>query len=181
MKADEIIIEQHEHFVKQTYRNRCRIYGPNGLQTLSIPIVHKNISHTPVKDIKISYDAPWNKIHWKAICSSYRNSPFLEFYEDEFQNVYEKKTEFLFDLNMAFTKIVFDIFKIKKTISLTENFEDKYSSGLDYRNIIHPKKEIINLKPYHQVFSDRHGFINDLSCIDFLFNIGNKEIPEIRK
>ena len=174
LEADKIIIDQHEHFIKQTYRNRCQIYGPNGIQSLIIPVKHQNLSHSPVKDTRISFDVPWNKIHWKTICSAYRNSPYFEFYEDEFKNTFEKPNEFLFDFNYKLMELIFNIFSIKKTISLSENFEKETTLSVDFRNIFHPKKKLININPYHQIFSDRFGFINDLSCIDYLFNVGNR-------
>ncbi len=174
LQADEIIIEQHEHFIKQTYRNRCQIYSPNGIQSLIVPLKHQNLSHSPVKDARISFDVPWNKMHWKAICSAYRNSPYFEFYEDEFKNAFEKPEAFLFDFNLKLINIIFGFFKIKKTISLSNSFEKENSQVTDLRNTFHPKNKSFIIEPYHQVFSDRHGFINDLSCIDYLFNEGNK-------
>lgn len=174
LEADKIIIDQHEHFKKQTYRNRCHIYGSNGLQSLIIPLKHQNLSHSPLKDTRISFDAPWHKIHWKTICSSYRNSPYFEFYEDEFKNAYEKPDEFLIDFNHKLMEIIFKIFNLNKTISFSENFEKVTTLSVDFRNTFHPKKKIINSNPYHQVFSERFGFINDLSCIDYLFNVGNR-------
>ncbi len=174
IEADKIIIDQHEHFIKQTFRNRCQIYGPNGIQSLIIPIKHQNLSHSPVKDTRISFDVPWNKIHWKTICSAYRNSPFFEFYEDEFKIAYEKPDEFLIDFNYKMLEIIFKIFNLNKTIKLSEDFEKTPTLSVDFRNTFHPKKKFININPYHQVFSDRFGFINDLSCIDYLFNVGNR-------
>ncbi len=174
IEADKIIIDQHEHFIKQTFRNRCQIYGPNGIQSLIIPIKHQNLSHSPVKDTRISFDVPWNKIHWKTICSAYRNSPFFEFYEDEFKIAYEKPDEFLIDFNYKMLEIIFKIFNLNKTIKLSEDFEKAPTLSVDFRNTFHPKKKFININPYHQVFSDRFGFINDLSCIDYLFNVGNR-------
>ena len=171
---DEIIIEQHEHFIKQTYRNRCQIYSPNGMQSLIIPVMHQNLSHSPIKDTRISFDVPWNKMHWKAICSAYRNSPYFEFYEDEFKKVFEKPDTFLIDFNLKLINIIFHFFKMKKTITFSDKFEKEHSQATDFRNYFHPKNKSFSIEPYRQVFSDRHGFINDLSCIDYLFNEGNK-------
>lgn len=39
LNYDKIFIEQHDHYMKQTYRNRCTIAGPEGELALSIPIV----------------------------------------------------------------------------------------------------------------------------------------------
>ena len=175
IETDKIIIEKHEHFIKQTYRNRCNIYGPNGKQSLIIPVVHENHFRIPIKDIRISTDIPWNKIHWKSICSAYRNSPYFEYYEEDLEKIFQNSYKFLFDFNMALLNLVFQIFKIESLISFTDSFEKHYENVEDLRNSIHPKFISKDITPYHQVFSDRHGFIKDLSCIDYLFNEGLSE------
>ena len=52
-------IEQYEHFVKQSIRNRCDIYGANGKLQLTIPKQRKGSSKTIIKEIKISYKQNW--------------------------------------------------------------------------------------------------------------------------
>src|SRR5436190_3905475 len=126
IKSDEIVIDQHEHFIKQTFRNRCIIDSPNGPQTLVIPVVHQNLNRTPMKDIKISYESQWKKIHWRAICTSYRNTPFFEFYEEKFRNIFEERFENLLDLNMKFLETILNCLKVKKQILFTESFEKDY-------------------------------------------------------
>jgi len=100
-------IEQYEHFVKQSVRNRCDIYGANGKLTLSIPKQRKACSRTLIKDIKIAYNHPWQKEHWKSICSAYRSSSYFEFYEDFFVPFYEKRETFLIDFNLKLQEIIF--------------------------------------------------------------------------
>ncbi|MBK8584029.1 MAG: WbqC family protein [Bacteroidetes bacterium] len=90
IKAGSITIEAHEHFVKQSYRSRCSIYGPNGKQDLIIPIVHEKLYEIPIKEVKIANDSRWQKIHWRSIEAAYKNSPYFEFYEDSFRPYYEK-------------------------------------------------------------------------------------------
>ncbi len=141
MEADEIIIEHHEHFIKQTYRNRCEIYSPNGIQALIIPVMHSNLSKSPLKDIKISFDTPWNKIHWKSITSAYRNSPYFEFFEEDFQKVYVKPDKFLIDFNLNLFFLILKLFKINKIISNTVSFVKNPDSITDFRNTFLPKKK----------------------------------------
>ena len=35
LEYDKIYVEQHDHYIKQTYRNRCTIAGPDGELALS--------------------------------------------------------------------------------------------------------------------------------------------------
>jgi hypothetical protein len=171
--SDKIVFESHEHFVKQTYRNRCNIAGPNGKQTLVIPVIHENLSTIPISEVKISNESPWNKIHWKSVTSAYRNAPYFEYYEDDFRELFMNPGEKLFDFNLRLLKMLFSFFKISPEISFTNEFE-KSVAYEDMRNQIHPKKNSILTPVYHQVFEDRNGFIPDLSVIDYLFNEGNK-------
>jgi hypothetical protein len=170
--SDSVIIESKEHFIKQTYRNRCNIAGPNGKQTLIIPVVHERLSEISISEVIISYDAPWNKIHWKSMTSAYRNAPYFEYYEDEFRQLFDKPGEKLFDFNLALLNKLFAIFKINNAFSLTTAYE-KNPTVEDLRNEIHPKKIMQHLNSYHQVFQEKNGFIKDLSVIDYLFNAGN--------
>jgi hypothetical protein len=172
LQSEKIIIDQFEHFSKQNFRNRCYIYGPNGKQLLVIPVVHKNLFRTSIKDVRISYDSPWNKIHWKSICAAYRNSPFFEFYEDDLEKHFLNPGEYLFEFNYQLLLLVLRFFKIRKEISFTQSYQKEYSGEEDLRNFFHPGKDQLNIQSYTQVFSDKHGFINDLSCIDLLFNTG---------
>ncbi len=110
--SSNILLEQHEHFVKQSYRNRCYILSANGPLCLSIPILHSNSVHTVVKDVKISYDFNWQKIHWKSIESGYRCSPFFEYYEDELSPFYKKNFSFLFDFNEQLLSLILKFLKI---------------------------------------------------------------------
>ena len=89
-KNKTVAIEHHEHFVKQTYRSRCHIYGANGMLKLSIPVMHSR-ERTIIKDIRISYNDNWQKLHWRSIESAYRCSPYFEYYESEFASYYSEK------------------------------------------------------------------------------------------
>jgi hypothetical protein len=175
LQSEEVIIDQYEHFIKQTYRNRCYIYGPNGKQLLVIPVVHKNLFRTSMKDVRISYDSPWNKIHWKSICAAYRNSPFFEFYEEELEKIFLNPGEYLLEFNYELFQLILRFFKIEKEISFAHSYQKVYPDSEDLRNYFHPGNEAYLVEPYTQVFSDRHGFINDLSCMDLLFNLGKYE------
>ncbi|MBN8696804.1 MAG: WbqC family protein [Bacteroidetes bacterium] len=176
---DNCLIEHYEHLTKQTYRSRCDIYSPNGKLTLSIPIVHRN-KRQIMKDVRISYEYNWQTLHWRSLESSYRRSPFFEYYEDDFRPYYhDKKFEFLIDLNEALQQEIVGLIKLKCNYQFTKEYQKDYSEATDYRTLISPKEPLQNdthfeLKPYYQVFEPRHGFIENLSILDLLFNQGSK-------
>ncbi len=123
LRAGAVIIEVNETYRKQTFRNHCSIYGPNGKQILSIPVVKVNGNHTTTKDIRISDHQPWQKIHWRSIETAYNNSPFFLFYQDVFAPFYEKKFGFLVDWNLELLMVILKIMKFNVQIRLTPSYE----------------------------------------------------------
>ncbi len=171
-------IETCEIYQKQSYRNRCEIYGPNGKQSLFIPVLRGSFHKTYIRDIKISYDTLWQKNHLKSIEAAYRSSPFYEYYIDDILPFYNKKYTFLLDYNNE----ILQTCKKWLSINCETLFTLKYHAnvdGIDMREIIHPKnnffendKKFVPIK-YYQGFEMRHGFLPNLSIIDLIFNTGN--------
>jgi hypothetical protein len=173
----DILIESQEHFPKQTYRNRANIYSPDGVLTLTVPVVKGSKMHTKVKDVKISYDFKWQRLHWMGLETCYRRSAYFEYYEDDFAPFYQKHFTYLFDYNEQLLQIVLKFIKINLPLQYTETYEAGYPGFNDYRDSISPKKEFdFEQKSYFQVFDERNGFIKNLSIIDLLFNQGPQTI-----
>ena len=168
-----IWLEKYEHFPKQTYRNRCVIYTANGPLNLSIPIRKGMREHTKMKDVQISYDADWQRLHWMSLQTAYRTSPYFEYYEETFAPFYQKKETFLFDFNQKLLIQILELLKMPTNFMYTESY-DPIPEGLkDFRTSIHPKKPtLLPSKPYCQVFEDKFGFIPNLSIIDLLCTQG---------
>ncbi len=178
------IIEHHEHFPKQTYRSRCDVYSPNGILTLSIPLVKRNHRQS-IKDIKIAYDHNWQKLHWRSLESCYRRSPFFEYFEDDFLPFYtDKKFDFLLDLNESLNQEILKLLKLKPTYAFSAEYLKTYPDADDFRDIISPKVNLsadkqFNPNPYMQVFEPRHKFLPNLSIVDLLFNEGSRALETI--
>jgi len=172
-----IIIEKEEHFPKQTYRNRANIYSPDGMLTLTVPVSKGSKNHTKTKDVKISYDFKWQRLHWLSLGACYRSSAFFEYYEDDFAPFYEKNFTYLLDYNREQLELILRLLKIKQPLQFTDTYEDIYPNRADYRSSfstkITPKAE---QKPYFQVFEERKGFIKNLSIVDLLFNQGPQAV-----
>ena len=172
--SNQIILDVYENFKKQSYRNRCVIASPNGPLKLIIPIIRssKNI----VKDVKIDNTQNWKNIHWKSLESSYRSSPYFEFYEDEFYSLYFKnKNDFLFDFNNNINLAVLKCLGIETEIIISSSYVDKDSEIEDFRNLILPNSkylEKIKEIKYNQVFQEKQLFLPNLSVLDLLFNEG---------
>jgi hypothetical protein len=171
INCDTIVIEKHENFVKQTYRNRCDIVTANGKLSLSIPLIKQGDKEL-ISEKKISYAEDWQKKHWRTIVSAYKNSPYFEFFEDEFKPFYENQFEFLLDYNTQLLQTILHILRVKKQIEFTQRFELNPPEVIDFRNLSDISKSESKLKPYYQVFADKIGFTPNVSCLDALFNIG---------
>lgn len=171
-------IEQHEHFIKQTYRNRAVILGANGPVSLIVPVEKGREQKICIKDLRIAYDEEWQRNQWRTIFSAYNSSPFFEYYADEIEPFFRKKHTFLFDYNQKITQTILEILEIPCLLQLTESFEQVAEGTLNLREKISPKAHRnvadprLKLQPYTQVFSDKFGFIPDLSILDLLFNEG---------
>lgn len=172
-----VYIEKHENFIKQTYRNRCIIYGANGPVVLSIPVIRGSFHKVFIRDLEIDYTTRWQNMHFRSIESAYKSSPFYEFYIDDLRPSYTSKIRFLFDFNNKIQEIVLHFLDIEQEIFYTNEFVNPSVAGFwDYRDKINPKKSIndphFNCVEYPQVFGTKHGFIPNLSIIDLLFNLG---------
>lgn len=174
--AGEVREERCEHYVKQTYRNRCVIAGANGPLALTLPVVRKG-NNQPVAGVELSTHGDWQRLHWNALVSAYENSPYFEFYADEFRPLYEAPPRLLTDFNAALRDVVLDLLGLAPRIVTTTRYEAAPEGVIDLRSRISPKsREPLPCAPYYQVFRARHGFLPGLSIADLLFNMG----PESR-
>ena len=177
-RCSGVWIECHEHFIKQTYRNRCVIATTHGPQTLTVPVIHD--AAAAIRDIRISDHGNWRHLHWNAIRSAYGDSPFFEFYADDLARFFEKKWEFLFDLNEAIIAKMCVLLDIDPYIWYTTYYEKDADESTDFRNAIRPKSPppdpTFTAKPYYQVFAQKNGFLENLSIIDLLMNEGNEAV-----
>jgi hypothetical protein len=167
-------IEKYEHFPKQTNRNRAKISSPNGSLDLYIPVIKGSKFHTVIKDVRISDDFEWQRLHWRSLTSCYRNSAYFEFYEDEFSQFYHKKYQFLFDYNLEVFQWILKQLKVSKELSFTSEFTKELNSEMDFRdrNKFKAYSEYSSPKTYFQVFDDRNGFLPNMSIVDLLFSQG---------
>ena len=181
IQADSVTFEMEDNFQKQTNRNRMYIYSPNGVQLLNIPVKHAVEKHQKYKDVRIENDFGWQKNHFKSLEAAYRTSPFFEYFEDDFRPLFEKKHEFLMDLNLEVFELVNDSLGINIETKKTIEFFHEATNYTDFRHLVNGKKDTIKLEEYTQVFNEKHGFLNNLSILDLLFNEGRYAVDYLKK
>lgn len=180
-QCDLVTFEMDDNFQKQTNRNRMYIYSPNGIQLLNIPVKHNKIGHQKTKDVRIENDFDWQKQHFKSLEAAYRSSPFFEYFEDAILPIFEKKHTFLMDLNLKTMEIVSNCLKFEFDYDETTEYFHEVNDKKDFRHLINGKKDQTQLEPYTQVFGEKHGFINNLSILDLLFNEGRYALDYLKQ
>ena len=180
-----IYIEACEHFVKQSWRTRCRILGPNGPEILQVPVVHDGTRL--MRDLRVEYSTPWIVRTERALEAAYQSSPFFEYYADGLFAILESQPETLLELNTALTRHILDRLGIDVPLRLTEAYVPEGGVPDDYRSVIHPKRGNTVLRdlglgrPYYQVFSQKFGFTPGLSILDLLFNEGPEALSFLKR
>ena len=180
LQADLVTLEMEDNFQKQTNRNRMYIYSPNGVQLLNIPVKHSIDKHQKYKDVRIENDFGWQKNHFKSLEAVYRTSPFFEYFEDDFRPLFEKKHEFLMDLNLETFELVNDALGVQFSIEKTDEYFHEVTNLKDFRSLANGKKDTTQIEEYTQVFNEKHGFINNLSILDLLFNEGRYAVDYLK-
>ncbi|MGY0392876.1 WbqC family protein [Bizionia sp. KMM 8389] len=172
-QAKTVCFEMADNFQKQTYRNRSYIYGANGKLLLNIPVIHSQKNRQLYKDVSPFNTEDWQRNHWKSLESAYKTSPFFEFYEDDLKPLFEKPATNLMAFNLACFQAICECIQIDPEVTETTIYNKDTENFIDLRYLAKAKGEIAPmLEPYTQVFTTKHGYINNLSILDLLFNEG---------
>jgi hypothetical protein len=180
VQAESVVFEIYDHFQKQTNRNRMYIYSPNGIQLLNIPVKHAKEAHQFTRDVRIENDFGWQKQHFKSLEAAYRTSPFFEYFEDDILPIFQKKHTFLMDLNLETFAVVNECLGLKLATSNSQDYDRILTNAHDLRVLAQGKKDSNQFDTYTQVFGDKHGFLNNLSILDLLFNEGRYALDYLK-
>lgn len=174
-----IVLEKHEQFRKQSYRNRCYLLGANRVEKLVIPVSARH-NHTLVTDLQIDYSQKWVTNHWRTIESAYRKAPYFEHYAPSLHAILFSRQAFLYDLNYNLLTLSLKWLNLSVRLTESTSYHKQAAEGTtDLRNQFSPKRPIHETYytpvPYTQVFGN--SFVKNLSIIDLIFCSG----PEAQK
>ena len=170
LQSDINILEMHEHYIKQSIRNRCEIATSNGILILTVPLSERR-NNMPVSEVRICYKSDWQRQHLKTLATAYKSSPFFEFYIDELEALYKLQPESLLEWNQIIHQQLLKWLRINKPFERTLAYQKVYENMQDYRNTAWKS---LPTTTYHQVFENKLGFVGNLSIFDLLFNCGNE-------
>lgn len=169
----------YEGYFRAQHFNRTRLMGANGPLPLSVPLEGGRDQKVKWKDVKINYAEPWQRIHWRGVHDNYRKAPWFDDYAPGLEQLFLKKETFLLDLNLKTMEYCLQRLKLKVDI-LAHNEEEASEQGarrLQKAATINPE----NFPVYQQVFSDRHGFVANLSILDLLLCAGPLATDYLRR
>lgn len=183
---EKVCVERFDHYMKQSYRNRCVIASAAGPLSLTIPTEKSEDPKCLMKDVRISDHGNWRHVHWNAFVAAYKQSPFFDYYADEFHEFFEKRYSFLFDFNSELCNWLCEQLDMHPVVAWSDDFIVDTAGMDDFREQIHPKKRLqtddasFKAVPYYQVFQEKQGFQADLSVADLLFNMGPEGLLVLR-
>ncbi len=176
LRTGSIHIDTGEHYVRQSYRTRTGIVGPNGPQDLSVQVVHDHGRKMPMHRVLLSRAESWPQQQLHAIRSAYGQTPWFIHYFEDIERVLLGDHERAVDLNMATFRLALGWLGLRPEITVGEQYVEDASAFTDLRNTFHPKKElppeVEPVPPYPQVFADRLGYMGRRSVIDLVCNLG---------
>lgn len=185
IETGSILLDAQEHFQKMSYRNRYYISGSNGLIQLSIPLVNGRDQRAAMHKIQIAYNENWQVQHWRTLVSVYARSPYFSYYEPSLKKLFDTSFTFLNEFDLASVNWLREQLKANLDIRFTAQFVKEYpSESIDLRTVLKPgieRQALNNISPYYQVFSDRTGFLPNLSMLDLLFAEGPHSLQWLKE
>lgn len=178
---EKILVERHDNYQKQSYRNRTAIRLANQVANLSIPVVggNKKVRYT---EVQMDDSQNWRNIHLRGIQSAYGKAPFFEYFYPGLEQVFLKNHRYLYDFNLELLTLCLTNLRHPAKLGETTAY-NVYDREMDIRGYLRAKepfelRNIYNPHPYGQIFG--LNFAPNLSVMDLLFCEGPNARQVIR-
>ncbi len=185
LSADALLLDAHEHYRKQTYRNRALILTAQGPQPLTVPVLDgARAAKVRSSEIEIDYRQNWRHRHLRTLQTAYGASPYFSYYADYLHDIYAQKPARLWDLSLALLRLLLRCLRWPLPLHFTDDYlspnvlsDLSPDSPLDRRDFLTPQRALPlpepdspAQRPYPQVFGT--AFVPGLSVLDLLFMQG---------
>ena len=181
---DHVVLEAHEFFEKQTYRNRANLLASQQVETLTVPVLGAN-KKIRSKDMLVDNEQLWSNKHWRSIKTCYGKSPYFEFFADEFVLAYEQEFKYLWELNYFLLTKCLKMMRLKVELTESGSYQKELEGNVyDGRSLINPKRPHLLSKVYQaQEYTQNFGntFEANLSVVDLIMNEGPNSFAIIKK
>lgn len=162
-------VDLHEHFIKQTLRNRFSLLTANGVQWITLPLQSTGGEKRATADVHLA-TGNWNRPIKMALQSAYGKSAFYSILGDDLNHWLDSIPGQSFQQAMASShELIARCLKIQPP-TLTHSYIDVNPNHQDLRDNFKQRGQ--GVTPYPQVFMDRFEFESDLCIWDLLFNTG---------
>lgn len=184
----ECIIDLGEHYLKQSYRNRCEVLTAGGRETLSVNVVKgSNLNKPSMSDVRIDYSKRWQHLHRQTIVSAYGSAPYFEHYWPELAPYFDRQYDYLAELNTDLLAKLLSLLKSTVVPRFSHTYIEPAPGLTDLRDTISPKPRLARPdplfvpQPYWQVFASKENFQPNLSILDLLFCEGPLALSILRQ
>ena len=164
-------------YSRQSNQNRAKLRNPEGWQWITVPLKGKQHGRA-IKDVEIDNSVPWRGKHFRALIFNYRSSPYFEYYEPAFIELYEKEWIYLGDLTMATVHMVCGLLGLPKpepsSVLNLDTATEMDELLLDSDNPTASGPRLVFEEPSYQ--QNFEGFEPGMSVLDLLFNYGPQTI-----
>lgn len=120
----------------------------------------------PIREVRIAYDEPWQRLHWRSIMAAYGSAPFFEHFAEDISGFYSRHYTFLFDFNLEILDFILRKMKFAGLVTFSDYYRLPFAG--DVRNTITPRQTNQDEQRYPQVFEEKFGFIPGLSGLDWM-------------
>jgi hypothetical protein len=180
----DCVIDVGEHYVKQSWRNRCEVLTAGGRTALTVNVAG---GRAAMKDVRIDHSKRWRHAHRLTIVSAYGSAPYFDHYWPSLEPFFVRRYDFLWDLSRELLAEMLRLVGNPVAPVFSERYIDPREGIVDLRDALSPKVRLarpdpqFRPEPYWQVFAPEGGFVPNLSLIDLLMCEGPEAVDILRR
>ena len=153
---------ENEHYQRRTQRNRCELATAQGRHRLSVPLLAGKHERCPIAAVAVDYSEDWPRRHFQTLVAAYGSAPYWPEYGACLEPLFRRKPTRLWDWNWALVEWV----RREIDPTLVMAVAQDWRPGVD--EVAPPMGPDRTLPAYPQVFTERTGYLSNLSVVDLL-------------